>query len=204
MNKVVQTANANEFTNVKNIKGRYLFTKDGYVFGYLQIFHYNLDLVSREEQRMKTDMIARSFDGDRKDFVYQSFPREVDLDTYKEFLKKKYQDELESVGRRRLLAEMILEAMDLSTSGDNYEHQHYIKLWKKIGSNVEDSIAELKERMNDFKERYEMAGIHAEILEYEQIIKLCNLYGNSSQISYDNVSSSSFYSPLTQIRGTVQ
>lgn len=34
---------ANEFTNVKDIKKIYLYTKDGYVFCYLRIYSFNLD-----------------------------------------------------------------------------------------------------------------------------------------------------------------
>lgn len=192
---------ANELVNVKDIKGNILYTKDGFLFGYLQISPYNLDLVSEEERRAKTNAQAMSFDGDRKDFSYQTYPREIDLDRYKEYLKRQYQSELESIGRRRLLAEMLLEAVALSTSGENYEHQHYIKLWRKAGSRVEDSVQELKERLAEFKERYEMIGIHAEILGYEQIIKLCNLYGNSGQISYEIVDSNPLYTPLTQLQG---
>lgn len=200
MKKQSKEQSLNELVNVKDIKKNYLYTKDGYVFGYIQIFPFNLDLVPEEEKAAKINAMARSFDGDRKDWVYQSFPREIDLDSYKDFLKQKYQSELENIGKRRLLAEMILEAVELSTSGENYEHQHYIKIWKKLGTNASDSVQRLKERMEEFKARYEMVGIRAEILNYEQIIKLCNLYGNSTMISYEHVSDNSIYTPITQLR----
>lgn len=200
MKKQSKEQSLNELVNVKDIKKHYLYTKDGYVFGYIQIFPFNLDLVPEEEKAAKINAMARSFDGDRKDWVYQSFPREIDLDSYKDFLKQKYQSELENIGKRRLLAEMILEAVELSTSGENYEHQHYLKIWKKLGTNASDSIQRLKERMEEFKARYEMVGIRAEILNYEQIIKLCNLYGNSTMISYEHVSDNSIYTPITQLR----
>lgn len=200
MKKQSKEQSLNELVNVKDIKKNYLYTKGGYVFGYIQIFPFNLDLVPEEEKAAKINAMARSFDGDRKDWVYQSFPREIDLDGYKDFLKQKYQSELENIGKRRLLAEMILEAVELSTSGENYEHQHYIKIWKKLGTNASDSVQRLKERMEEFKARYEMVGIRAEILNYEQIIKLCNLYGNSTMISYEHVSDNSIYTPITQLR----
>lgn len=200
MKKQSKEQSLNELVNVKDIKKNYLYTKNGYVFGYIQIFPFNLDLVPEEEKAAKINAMVRSFDGDRKDWVYQSFPREIDLDSYKDFLKQKYQSELENIGKRRLLAEMILEAVELSTSGENYEHQHYLKIWKKLGTNVSDSVQRLKERMEEFKARYEMVGIRAEILNYEQIIKLCNLYGNSTMISYEHVSDNSIYTPITQLR----
>ena len=78
---------ANEFVNVKDIKRKFLYTKDGYVMVYLRIYPYNLDLLSQEERRAKAAALAASFDGDRKDFVYFTFPREIDLDKYKNTLK---------------------------------------------------------------------------------------------------------------------
>lgn len=58
---------ANELVNVKDIKGNILYTKDGFLFGYLQISPYNLDLVSEEERRAKTNAQAMSFDIFRKE-----------------------------------------------------------------------------------------------------------------------------------------
>lgn len=190
----------NELVNVKDIKGSHLFTKDGYVIGYLLIHHYNLDLVSEEEMEAKTDAASSSFDGDRKDWVYQSFPREANLDGYKEYLKNVYKSEMEDVGKRRIVGEMIREAVNLTTSGENYDHQHYIKIWKKLGSNPADTLQLLRERLEEFKERYDMIGVKTEILKYEQIIKLCNLYGNASQVPYESISSNSFYTPIPQLR----
>lgn len=190
----------NELVNVKDIKGSNLFTKNGFVMGYLLIHQYNLDLVSEEEMEAKTDAASSSFDGDRKDWVYQSFPREANLDGYKEHLKNVYQSELEDVGKRRIIAGMIREAVDLTTSGENYDHQHYIKIWKKIGNNPSDAVQLLRERLEEFKERYDMIGIKTEILKYEQIIKLCNLYGNATQIPYEPISGNSLYTPIPQMR----
>lgn len=190
----------NELVNVKDIKGMYLFTKDGYVMGYLMIHRFNIDLVSRDELEAKTDAVSSSFDGDRKDWVYQSFPREANLDGYKEYLKKEYQSELEDVGKRRILGGMIKEAVNLTTSGENYDHQHYIKIWKKIGSNPTDAMQLLRERLEEFKARYEMMGVRTEILTYEKIVKLCNLYGNASQIPYEPISSNALYTPIPQLK----
>ena len=39
---------ANEFVNVKDIKGNFLYTKDDYIFGYVRLYQFNLDLLSRE------------------------------------------------------------------------------------------------------------------------------------------------------------
>lgn len=190
---------ANEFTNVKDVKKNFLYSKDGYIFGYLRVFSYNLDLLSKEERKVKTTSISSNFEGDKSDFVYFSYPREIDLDSYKNFLKEKYTSELASPGNKRILEEMILEAVELSTNGENFEHQHFIKLFHFIKKDLHQEEVNLKARLEEFKVRYEGAGIRCEILNEIEIIKLCNLFGNSLQASYENVDDNTVYTPIMQL-----
>lgn len=191
---------AEEFVNVKDIKGQFLYTKDGYIICFLRVYPYNLDLLSGEEKRSKTNVLSASFEGDRKDFAYLAYPREIDLDSYKNQLKKQYNNELASIGRKRLLREMIMEANELATSGENYEHQHFIRLWKYAGSNTADAENEIRTRMAEFKERYGSAGIETEIMKDQDILKLCNLFGNSIQAPFASTNSSMTYEPITKLR----
>lgn len=193
-------ASARDFTNVRDIKGSMLYTRDDYIFTYLRVHPYNMDLLSVEEKRVRTQKLAVSFDGDRGDFTYFTFPRELDLDEYKKYLKERHQDELQSLGRRQIIVNMIKEAMDLSTSGENFEHQHFLKIWKKAESNISDSSHELALRAEEFQERYNMVGITTSILMEADIIKLCNLFGNSSQATYEMANVNTLYSPIPQIR----
>ena len=41
----LQVKTARDFTNVKDIQGNLLYTRDGYVIGYLRIYPFNLDLL---------------------------------------------------------------------------------------------------------------------------------------------------------------
>lgn len=175
---------ANEITNVKDIKGNFLYSKDDYIFGYLRVYSYNLELLSRVDRRIKTQNLSLSFEGDRKEFDYYALPREVDLDDYKNYLKRKHQEELKNYGKRQILAIMIKEAGVLSSSGENYEHHHFFKLWARIGKNINDTKNELMTRLEEFQQRYATAGIQAEILDETEIFKLCNLFTNSQQISF--------------------
>ena len=87
---------ANEFVNVKEIHDIFLYTKDNYIFCYLRIYPFNLDLLAEEERESIASRLAAAFDGDRKDFCYCTLPRELDLDKYKNFLKQKRMEEMES------------------------------------------------------------------------------------------------------------
>ena len=195
----MEKISANEFTNVANIYRNCLETKDGYLIGFLRIFSYNLDLVSMEKRRAKTSLLALSFQDDRGDFAYVSYPREIDLEKYNLYLKKKYESEIVSVGRKKILADMIKESSDLVLSGDNYEHQHFFKVWARLGNDKGRAEADLVQRMRDIQRRFEEADIKTEILKESEIIKLCNLFGNAQQASFEHVDDS-YYIPIPNIR----
>lgn len=185
MKKNEKKLTANEFTNVKDIKETYLYTKDGYLMMYIRIHNFNIDLLPIQEKKSKATNLAASFETEKKDFVYFSYPREIDLDDYKISIKSKYNQESQ-VGLKRILELLLDEANELATKGENYEHQHFIKIWNYIGNReLRDVKNELKQRANDFVERYKMIGVKGEIIESTDIIKLCNLFANAAQASFE-------------------
>lgn len=190
---------ANEFANVRDIRGIFLYTKDGSVMCYLKMHPYNISLLSKEEKAGRTDVLAKSFDGDRKDFAYFAFPREIDLDDYKRDIKKKYDGAFHDFGRKHILNEMMMQATELETNGENYEHQHYIKLWRSAGSDVRETERFLRTRLAEFQERYAAAGIQTEILESGEIIKMCSLFGNAQQAPFD-VPANAAYEPMMLLK----
>lgn len=181
----------NEFVNVKDIKGMYLYTKDNYVFSYLRVYPFNLDLLSHAERENITNRLAAAFDADRKDWDYCTLPRELDLDMYKGFLKEKRMEEMEALGKKHIIDVMILQATDLSSSGENFEHQHFYKFWKQCNEyvNQAQAEAELRDRLLRFTDMYDSVGIKTDILRDQNIIKLCNLYSNSRSANYDLIGS---------------
>ncbi len=80
---------------------------------------------------------------------------------------------------------MLKEAHVLSNSGENYEHQHFIKLWTLIGTNPQEACHGLLERAEEFRQRYDSVGIKISILNEVDIIKVCNLFGNGSQAPHE-------------------
>lgn len=190
-------APARDFIDAADVKGPFLYRKDGTIVCYLRISNFNFDLLSHEEQRAVTNKLTAKFRDDRKDFIYCTYPREIDLDDYKEFLKDKYRGELKKIGRRHLLSIMLKQANYLSTSG-NYEHQHFIRIWK-YSKDQKRAEEELMDRIKDFKVRYEETGIPAEILEEKEILKLCNLFANATQANYDIPEDNAIYIPVMQL-----
>ena len=175
----------NDLTNVRDIKDIYLYTKNGYILCYLKIYKYNIDLLSREEKAAKTNMLARSFESDKKDFAYFSLPRELDLDHYKRHIKEVRSSCINDYGRKRILNELLMQAVELETNGENYDHQHYIKIWSYVEGDIKEAERSLRTRIRDFKEFFNISGIKTEILTMNEIIKMCNLYGNARQAPFD-------------------
>lgn len=179
---------ANEFTDVKDIRDIFLYTRDtNRIFCYLRIYPFNIDLLTGQELDALTNRLAATFDGDRKDFVYCAFPRELDLDKYKSMLKERRMQELDNLGNKHIIDELIKQATELSSNHENFEHQHFYKFWKDIDSYTSKAQAELelRERIVRFRDMYKGAQIGCEILGEKEIIKLCNLYSNSRSANYE-------------------
>lgn len=180
----------NEFVNVSDIRDIFLYTTDGYLFCYLRIFPFNLDLLSNQERKALATRIASEFDGDRKDFAYESFPRELDLDGYKNHLKQKRAECLEQLGRKNIIDAILYQAAELSGNHENFEHQHFYKIWTAAANgNKAAAEAELRERLHNLKAVYTDAQIGCAVMEEREIIKLCNLYSNRRSANYDIIGS---------------
>lgn len=192
---------ANEFCDVKDVKGNFLYTNEGYIYIYVKVGFLNTALFSTAEFERSTTQITASYESDRKEFAYCAYPREIDLDLYKNNLKEKARQEQEFLGLKKILNVMMIQAMELSTSGENYEHYHFFKLWNEIpsASALPNIRQAMMERAREFCQRYETAGVSAEILKEKEIVKLCNLFGNSDQAPFDTIDDNLIYSPVMRI-----
>lgn len=141
--------------------------------------------------------MTSSFKDDRKDFDYFTLPREIDLDKYKDLLKGMHSNTVD-LGKRHILIKMMLEGTRLSMSGQNYEHQHFIRIWSR-DKNRERAEDDVRERLKDFRTRYAAVDITTKILEEQDIIKLCNLFGNSLQASFERADNNRMYEPIMQM-----
>ncbi|MDR2903668.1 MAG: hypothetical protein LBU77_04105, partial [Clostridiales bacterium] len=73
----IQTAN--DFVNVKDVRGSVLYSKDGLIFAFLRIQPISLDLLSPCEQAKKIKNFAAEFSAEKKGFKFFSISRPVDI-----------------------------------------------------------------------------------------------------------------------------
>lgn len=167
-----------DFMDAADIKGMFLYRKDGYILSYLRVYPFPISLMTRGEKRGKTDILTGYAKTNQTDFDYCTLPMEIDMDRYKQNIKDKYKQQT-SIGKRNLLNMMMTQCAELIMNGNNFEHYHYIRIWKmgsmKNKKEVEDA---LWERITELEKWYTDIGVKCEILQEDEIIKLCNLYGN--------------------------
>lgn len=188
-----------DFVDAANVKGQFLYRKDGLIGTYLKIYFFNIDLLSDAQRKALTDNLVAQFKNDKKRFTYFSLPREVDMDKYKQNLKDKYQNQRD-LGKRQLLNIMMTQSLHLIMGGENFEHQHFIRIWEPSTLATRKNAEEkLGDRISEFEKRYKSVGINCEILQEPDIVKLCNLFGNSLQASSESVGETTLFSPILQL-----
>ena len=188
------TLTANELTNVKDIKNNLIYTKDNYIISYLKLATINIDLLSKLEKEAKCEVLTAEFKGENKPFSILVIPRTIDMENYISDLNNRYDEELHNVTRRKILSEMIREATEKVLDNNNYEHQFYIQLWEKYDtSNLEYAEKILHERMNDIKNRYESIAVNTTELDNVELIRLCNLFANSSRAMFYSINEAEMY-----------
>lgn len=197
MNRVKQEDDpCRDFIEAVDARDIYLYRRDGQIISYLRVLPFNLELLSDSEKTALAESITSKLKTNRKDFTYASFPREVDLDGYKKYIKEMHRQQTQ-IGRRYILSCMMKQANDL-TLGGNYEHQLFLRIWE-INSNKEMAQEKVAERINFFKNIYEENGIKCEILKEKEIVKLCNLFGNALQANFEHTPDNTEYTPIMWI-----
>lgn len=167
----IQTAN--DFIDVKEIKRNLLYTKSGYVIGYLKLLPINISLLNNKELRALNINITSKIKAEKDRFSFFVVPRSVDMDKYLNFLEEKIESEMTSINKRTLLNAMVRAATQKVSSGQNFEHQFYLAIREKEGKE-----AKLNERIREFENYYTAVGNQVDRVGDSEILKLCNLFTN--------------------------
>lgn len=180
-----QLLSANELVNVKDIRDKFLFTKDNYIITYFKIQPISIDLLSANEKRILAKNLTGELKSQQQPFRFIAVSRPIDITP----LLSEY-TELMSTTRDRvqktLLRNEIMVMSNYALSGEVIERQFYILLWEKYD---EDAEKELASRQNELIEKFEGAGIRCDIIKDQDIVKLCNLVNNPA---YTHIESSSY------------
>lgn len=165
---------ANEFVNVKDIRGSFLYTRDGMALAYLKIFPISTELFSKNEKRLIAKQLTVSLSSGQYPFQLLAVSRPVDISPLMAELSSTLTAS-SNIKQKELLKHEIVEMGGFALSGEVVERQFYIKIWDKAVDGVE---RELLQKLKYLSGYFADCGIQTEILEQQDIVRLCNLVNN--------------------------
>lgn len=170
---VIRTAQ--EFINVRDVKDKYLYTKDGMVLIFLRVHAISIDLYSKSEKHSLIRQLTAELSDIQYPFKFMAVSRPVDISPLiadMQFMLKDAGDK-----QKELLRQEILQMSGYALSGEIVERQFYISLWEKYEDGVEK---DLFKRAVLLAEKFSGNGIGCDVLTEKEIIRLLNLVNNPS------------------------
>lgn len=175
---------AQKFTNVKDIRVKYLYARDGYIFMALKMEHFSIDLLSKREKRSLTRQLTAELSGDQQAFKFIAASRPVDISP----LINEYMERLGSTTNQKqkeILRKEISVLSNYGLSGEVIERQFYFMIWEQFEEGSERSISR---RMQDIAGCFENSKVPVEILKEKEIARLCNLINNPAYVHLEDMS----------------
>lgn len=176
----VAAQTAQQFVNVQDIQGHFLYTLDGWLLAYLRIFPISLDLLSLGEKRLLIRKLTAELSSIRFPFKFLAVSRPVDISP----LITDLSSLLPSADptQKELLRQEILEMNALTLSGEVVERQFYLALWQR---QEHGSERELLDKAKRLVQHFEDADVQAQLLKQQEIVQLCNLVNNPAYSHLD-------------------
>lgn len=166
---------AQQFINVKDIRDKYLYTRDGMVFIYVRIHAVSIDLYSKAEKNVLIKTLTAELSDIQYPFKFMALSRPVDISPLIAEMSEMLKEAEDK--RKELLHQEILQMGGFALSGEIVERQFYIALWEKQEEGME---RELLKRATLLCEKFAAGGIACDILTEKEIVRLINLVNNPS------------------------
>ncbi len=183
---------ANEFINVRDIREKYLYTRDNRVFMYIKINPISIDLLSEREKRELSRQLTAELSAETKPFTILAVSRPVDIAP----LITEYTGLMATTSnqkRKALLRSEMMVMSNYALSGEVVERQFYLMIWDTCDKGNEKDLAK---RAIELAQRFENVGIRSEVLNWQGIVRLCNLISNPA---YSHMEDTSFDAALPLI-----
>lgn len=166
---------AQDFINVRDVKDKCLYTKDGLVLTFLRVHSISIDLYSKTEKNSLIRQLTAELSDIQYPIKFMAVSRPVDISP----LIADMQAMLKTAGdkQKELLRQEILQMSGYALSGEIVERQFYISIWEKSEDGAEK---ELLKRASLLAEKFTGNGVGCDVLTEKEIIRLLNLVNNPS------------------------
>lgn len=164
---------ANDFVNVRDIQGNFLYTIDGLALCFLKITPISIDLYSKNEKQNLMRTLTAELSSIQNDFQFLAVSRPVDISP---LLMELTSLLLTSDPKQKeLLKHEIAEMNAYAISGEIVERQFYIVLWDSVDDDMQRGLLN---RARQFAQNFTDCGVECELLTRREIVRLCNLVNN--------------------------
>lgn len=173
---------ANEFINVKDIRDRFLYTRDGQIIAYIKVNPISIDLFSESEKEQMCRTLTAELSSSRRPFKFLAVSRPVDISP----LISDYSTILSQTNdqiQKQLLRNEMMVMSNYATSGEVVERQFYLMLWEKYSEGIEQSLSK---RCYEFMSKFESSNFRCNFIKEDEIIRLCNLINNPAYVHLEN------------------
>lgn len=171
---------AQAFMNVEDISDSLLYTKDGYLFGYLSVRAQNSKLLSDREKLREAENLSASLAGEREPWQILSVPKTINtvgMITRLTELKQTVKED----ARLKLINGEINALQAMARDGAK-EPMLVLKCWAKATKGA-DTV--LKKRLYDLRSRLSDNRISCELMGNTEITYLCKLYADMTTYHSD-------------------
>lgn len=165
---------ANEFVNVKDIRGPVVYGKDGLLFAFLRIQPISLDLLSPREKEKKIRLFSAAFSAEKKGYKFFSISRPVDISALSARLARLLAEAADPA-QKDLLHHEIREISAFALTGEVTERQFYLIIWEGASG---DGEKEILRRARELENRFASCEIMAELCGQGPATRLLNLFAN--------------------------
>ncbi|WP_141499735.1 hypothetical protein [Paenibacillus luteus] len=164
---------AQHFINVKDVRGHYLYTLDGWVLCFLKITPISIDLLSSNEKKQLINMLTTELSTVQSPFKFLAVSRPVDISPLISQLTGLLQTD--DPKQKELLKQEIAEMHTLAVSGEVVERQFYMTVWQRLEPDGErDALQQIKKLAQHLDDCH----VHSHVLKQQEIVRLCNLIHN--------------------------
>ena len=161
------TQSLNQFLNIKDIKGNYLYTLDEQVISFIKVNPMNIELLSDKELETKMDFASIEFSNEQFPYKIIVIPRAVDISDY--IREQELRNKLTNDVCIEIINNRIISTTEMIENKNIIENEFYIMIFDANKDNIE---IELNKRANNWISRLKNCGLKSEILEERDIILL--------------------------------
>ncbi len=165
---------ANDFVNIKDIKGSLLYTRDNYIFSYIRLQPISIDLLSQNEKKILINTLTAELSSETKPFQFFAISQVVDMSKLKNSLYDVLNETSDNI-RRRLINEEINQIATFALSGEIIERQFFVIIWERL---TDDNELVLRRRVTELAYKFQSCGVSADVLNQNQIYHLVKLFAH--------------------------